>query len=84
MMIYTSWEIKVWVEDALPEIARRCDINWSEAHFDRTGREYRDFNNRDLTEWVMYDEAEQIINKFFENREQNDLRDALLKELRKS
>ena len=60
----TSWEVREWVEEALPEIARRVDVNWSEAHFDKFTKDYDELHRRDSFEWIPFKETEKIISEY--------------------
>lgn len=48
--IKTSWEIREWVEESIPE--ERDYIDWAEAHCDRWGKEWDELHSRDSTKWV--------------------------------
>jgi len=64
----TSWEIKKWVEESLPDIARKCDVNWSEEHFDKFTSDYNELHERENIEWIPLKETEKIISEYITER----------------
>lgn len=54
MEIKTSWEIREWVEDSIPEEKKEY-VDWSEVHYDRWQKEYDETHSRDCKKWVSVD-----------------------------
>jgi hypothetical protein len=65
MEIKTSWEIKDWVEDSIPEEKKEY-VDWNEVHYDKWGKEYYETHSRDCKKWVSVDslieELKDIVN----------------------
>lgn len=60
MKIHTSWSIKDWVEDSIPDEKREY-VDWNEAHYDKWGKEFDEFHSRDSEEWINKTEFIKLI-----------------------
>ena len=56
-------ELKI-LNNTLKIIARRVDVNWSEAHFDRFTKDYDELHKRDSFEWIPLEETKKIISEY--------------------
>lgn len=58
----TAWEIREWVEEAIP-LERQDYIGWSEAHYDKFGKEWDELHDRESVLWVQVDDLKRAIEK---------------------
>ena len=68
--IKTSWQVREWVEETITESQSDRDIDWSEIHFDRFGKEYDELHERDQEQWISLSYAkkreEKLMKKILE------------------
>ena len=59
--IKDCWEIREWVEEAITEEQCDRDLNWSEIHYDKFGKEYDEVHRRESKQWVSLDSLKEFL-----------------------